>query len=281
MIIKNLFVVFAFAITLFASPVDKQKDEFFNSLQSNDKQTDETIKQIVSSTYNIRAYKTNYFLPLSYRYGGSYQKTYGHIPKNQETEFQFSVRYDITADLFGLNEIYSVSYTQKSFWQLYASSAYFRESIYSPEFFVTFPSLFNSKKYGIKAITFAFTHESNGRGAEEERSWNNISVSSIFQYKYLFTEVKLWTSWKRALFYNKDLLSYLGYGHVKFILPYKKHLFSLKVTTKGSVDADYSYPAFGRDDIFFYIKTHNGYGESLVDYNNRVNKIGFGFSLSR
>jgi phospholipase A1 len=281
MIIKNLFVVFALAITIFASPADKQKDEFYNSLDSNDKQTDETIKQIVSSTYNISAYKTNYFLPLSYRYGGTYENTNTHIPKDYETEFQFSFRYDITSDLMGLGEIYTLAYTQKSFWQLYVTSAYFRESNYEPEFFITFPSLFNSHKYGVKAISFAFTHESNGRGGAEERSWNRVSVSSVFQYKYLFTKVKLWTSWSSALEYNEDLLDYLGYGYVKFILPYKKHIFSLKVTTKGSLEANYSYPAFGRDDVFFYVKTYNGYGESLIDYDHYVNKVGFGFSLSR
>jgi len=278
---KNIFFIIMLTLNLFSSPVEEQKDEFFNSLASNDKETDKTIKQIVSATYNISAYKTNYFLPVSYRYNGTYEETYGHKAEDCETEFQFSFRYDITANLLGFDEIYSVGYTQKSFWQLYSNSAYFRETNYSPEVFVTFPSLFNSKKYGLRAITFAFTHESNGRGGEEERSWNSISVSGIFQYKYLFTKLKLWTSWDSALEYNPDLLHYLGYGYVKFILPYKKHLFSLKVTTKGSLESSYSYPAFGRDDIFFYVKTYNGYGESLVDYNHYVNKIGFGFSLSR
>ena len=279
---KVIFLVLVLACSTFASPAQKEKESLYKSLDATDKETEATLKQMVNSLYNIHAYKTNYFLPLDYKYTGTYKDTNGHQAESTETQFQFSLRYDIGANLFGLNEIYTVAYTQKSFWQLYVDSAYFRETNYNPEFFVTFPMALKDDEYGLKAMKIAIAHQSNGRGSTDERSWNYVSSSFIFQYHYLFTELKLWTSWKSALEkYNPDLLDYLGYGSLKFILPYKKHLMSFKVNSKGSMNADYSYPITKRQDLFLYIKAFSGYGESLIDYDNYINKIGIGFSISR
>ena len=277
-VISLLFVLVCF---VFALPAEKEKESLYNSLDKTDDQTKNTLKQIVESSYNIQAHNTNYFLPISYNYNGEYQDTNGHNAKTTETEFQFSLKYNIGADLFGLKEIYSVAYTQKSFWQLYTSSAYFRETNYNPEFFLTFPMALDADRHGLKAIKLSFAHQSNGRGSDEERSWNYLSGSFIFQYDYLFTELKLWTSWKSALEYNPDLLDYLGYGSVKFIVPYKKNLFSFKVNSKGTIESNYSYPISSREDLFLYVKVFSGYGESLIDYDNYINKVGIGFSISR
>jgi len=77
----------------------------------------------------------------------------------------------------------------------------------------------------------------------------------------------------------------MGHGHLKFILPYKKHLAKLLLRSnfhgKSAVEFSYSYPFFGSKDLFFYLKTFNGYGESLIDYDNKIDKVGFGFSISR
>jgi len=281
-----VFKIFVLVVSLvnfiFALPAQKEKESLYKSLDATDKETQATLKQMVDSLYNIQAYKTNYFLPLDYKYTGTYQDTNGHKAENLETQFQFSIKYDMGANIFGLDEIYTIAYTQKSFWQLYVDSAYFRETNYNPEFFVTFPTALKGDEYNLKAIKIAIAHQSNGRGSTDERSWNYISSSFVFQYHYLFTELKLWTSWKSALEkYNPDLLDYLGYGSVKFILPYKKNLVSFKINTKGSMKADYSYPLTKREDLFLYIKAFSGYGESLINYDNYINKIGIGFSISR
>lgn len=265
--------------------IDKEQFKLYKSLEkAGDENTDDTIKQYTQSLYNIKAYNTNYFLPISYRGNGKYAPTNEHEALRAETEFQLSIKYDFKANIFGLNEIYSVGYTQLSYWQLYAKSAYFRETNYNPEFFVTLPvsELYDSKY--IKAFRLSFAHQSNGRGGSEERSWNYLSASTFIQYKWLFTELKLWLP-VGSLEYNEDLMDYMGYGHVKLILPYKKHIAKLLLRSNFSgehaIEVNYSYPVFGRDDLFLYLKGFSGYGESLIDYNNHVNKIGIGFSLSR
>ncbi|MEA2091195.1 MAG: phospholipase A [Campylobacterota bacterium] len=266
--------------------IDKEQRKLYRTIErSEDSQTQGTIRQYTQSLYNIKAHKANYFLPLSYRYDGVYADTNGHEAQKLETEFQVSIKFDFASSLLGLNEIYSVAYTQLAFWQLYSDSAYFRETNYNPELYITIPaSAIDDVKF-IKAIRVALEHESNGRGGLEERSWNFLSSSFYFQYKTIFSELKLWTRLPDNIDYNPDLIDYMGHGHIKFMLPYEKHFFEFKLRHSfrdyGAVEANYSHPVIGRDDLFLYIKTFNGYAESLVDYNNYINKVGIGLSISR
>ena len=248
----------------------------------NDSETYNTVKQYAQSLYNIKAYRANYFLPISYRYGGrAYDPIGTHNVNQAEIEFQVSIRYDFATNVFGYNGIYSFAYTQKSFWQAYASSAYFRESNYNPEFFAMFPV---KTKY-LKVLRFTVSHESNGRGGAEERSWNYISETLFFQTGEFFTKFKFWQRLHESFDYNPELIDYMGHGEIEFIMPYKKHMLKLMLRSNFSgnsaAEFSYSYPFFGSKDLFFYLKTFNGYGESLIDYNHKIEKIGFGFSISR
>jgi phospholipase A1 len=121
-----------------------------------------------------------------------------------------------------------------------------------------------------------------------ERSWNRVSVFAFLFYKNLITEFETWYRFNDKTDYNPDLSDYLGYAKVKFTLPYEAHLFKLTLRSnfihkKGAVEFSYSYPLPLRDenDLFLYIKTFNGYGESLIDYNHNVNKISIGLCISR
>ena len=194
----------------FTREVDKKKQSLYKSLdKSQDKETDETIRRYTQSLYNIKAHHANYFLPISHRDSGVYAPTNGHNAQSTETEFQLSIKYDFAPNLLGLDEIYTLAYTQLSFWQLYSSSAYFRETNYNPEFFVTIPSSKIYESQYIKAFQFSLAHESNGRGGVEERSWNSLNATVFFQYKSLFTELKIWKRLSDATDYNPALIDYI------------------------------------------------------------------------
>jgi len=262
----------------------KVQRKIYQTLEkSSDEITQETVKQYSQSLYNIKAHRANYFLPVSYRYGSEYlvDSDSSHTSNQLETEFQLSLKYDFASNILGLNEIYSIAYTQVSFWQLYVDSAYFRESNYNPEFFATIPV---SIIPYLKGIRVDFGHQSNGRGGDKERSWNYVSGEFYFQTAFLFTKLKVWKN-VLSLDYNSDLMKYLGHGEIKFIIPYKEHL--LTVTERNpfseyrATTIDYSYPFFGSKDLFLYLKAFTGYGETLIDYNNEVHKIAIGFSISR
>lgn len=266
--------------------IDKEKLRIYNSLDiSSEVETNRTIQQYLQSRYNIKTHDATYFLPVSYRNNGSYPDTNGHSAKQTETEFQISFKYDYAANLLGLNEIYSAAYTQLAFWQLYEESAYFRETNYNPEFFVTLPLSEYTNNSIIKAVKLSFAHQSNGRGGEEERSWNYLALSTYIQYKLLFIDLKLWHRLSDTTDYNPELIDYMGHGELRFLIPHKQHMTQLLLRSnfngENAMELNYSYPAFGRNDLFYYVKGFHGYGESLIDYNNRVDKIGFGFSISR
>ncbi|MCD6190403.1 MAG: phospholipase A [Sulfurimonas sp.] len=273
--------------------VHENKNIFIENLSEiEDPQTNKTIYQHLQSVVNIKAHKTNYLLPVSMRTNGDYDDNNpnGRDTDSKEIEFQISVKYDFAPNFFGFNELYSVGYTQHSFWQYFVGDAYFRASDYNPEFFVTFPI---STEY-LKAIRFSVAHQSNGLGEPGERAWNYATFSTFFQYKTLFTELQVWHRFKDNHDYNPGLIDTMGHGHIKFTLPYKKHmvtaLFRNNFKGKGAIDADYSYPLFG-DSLFLYLKAFAGYGESMITYagshpqtsheDDYVERIGIGFGLSR
>jgi len=269
--------------------IEKSKQKMIASLDEINGSAKTTISRIVKSDFNLHAYRENYFLPISYLYGSNFADNGTHDAKNLETEFQVSIRYDFSSNLLGLGEIYSFGYTQRSWWQLYAESAFFRESNYQPEIFVKVPTYktFLRRSF-IKGFKLSAIHQSNGRGGIYERSWNRLSVASYLQYKNLITELELWYRAPDAKDYNPNLLDYMGHGALTFMLPYDQHLFKLKLRSNpvhatSAVEFTYTHPLPARDenDLFFYVKTFNGYGESLINYDQHMNKISIGVGISR
>jgi len=281
------FLIFLIVFTNVQGEDKDYKLLYDNISHSDDNITKETMRRYIYSDYNIKPYLTNYFIPVSYRLKKEYidNTNLAHESAQTEAEFQISIKYEIGADLFGLDEVYSAAYTQKSFWQLYVDSAFFRETNYNPEAFVQFPVTVDYKSNGIKAIQLGFAHMSNGRGGEEERSWNYFYTNLYFQISPVFLDLKFWYRVNDTQDYNPKLIDYLGHGQVRFMLPYKNHIIETKFRYSSlagvTTELNYSHPVFLRDDLFFYVKAFNGFGESLIDYNQRIKKIGIGFSISR
>ena len=73
--------------------------------------------------------------------------------------------------------------------------------------------------------------------------------------------------------WNKHVLRIYGRSNINF-----KNLRAAQ--TVGSIRLDYSYP-IAATGSYFYLQYFLGYGESLIDYDRPVNKIGIGLALSR
>lgn len=252
-----------------------------NSIESyGDKETDETVKQIIYSAFDIEPYRMNYLLPVTYDNKDHAQR------KNIETKFQISFKKSLFENIFGLEDRLYLAYTQTSWWQTTAPSAPFRETNYEPEIFLDMP--FESSQSVLKSYRVGLVHQSNGKLAQS-RSWNRAYLSGKFLYSGILFEPRVWYRFKEdekaninatSGDDNPDILDYLGYGDLTISYPYKKNLFS-SIVRKKSVQLDWTFPLFGLKDVFGYLQYFNGYGESLVDYDEKVEKIGLGFAITR
>jgi len=254
------------------------------------KSTDENVKQLIFSSFDAKPYKMNYLLPFTY-------DNVAHPNRLQsETKFQISFKKSLGKNIFGFRNELFFAYTQQSWWQTSAASTPFRESNYEPELFMMFP--YASKNSPLKAYKIGVLHQSNGQGGLLSRSWNRIYLTGIFQQDGAFIIPRIWyriPEHTKANINdangddNPDIYNYLGYGDLEISYPYKKHLFSLllrnnlkfKSGNKGAVQFDWTFPLPWISDTFGYLQIFSGYGESLIDYNKRNDKIGIGFAITR
>lgn len=84
---------------------------------------------------------------------------------------------------------------------------------------------------------------------------------------------------------NEDIERYLGYANYMAIYKWSedrtlsmKLMNNLRSDNKTSIELGYSFPM--GDTIKGYVHYYNGYGESLIDYNERIQRIGIGVMLN-
>ncbi|SIN83665.1 Outer membrane phospholipase A [Sulfurivirga caldicuralii] len=227
-------------------------------------------------------YRSNYFIPYSHDFHAKPDR------KADEAKFQLSLMKPLVYNLFGLEETFFAAYTQQSNWQIYASSAPFRETNYEPELFVTLP--FKWGDFPLRALKVGLNHQSNGQGGTRSRSWNRLYAAGLFQLDDTFVSLRGW--WRipeaRSSDDNPDIEQYLGYGDLRVAWPIGRNLLSLTLRNnldtahnRGAVQLDWSFPIKEFRHTFGYVQLFSGYGESLIDYNRSVDKIGIGIQWSR
>jgi phospholipase A1 len=86
---------------------------------------------------------------------------------------------------------------------------------------------------------------------------------------------------------NPDITDYLGHGEFYASYKWRQNVFSLMSRnnlesgfSKGAVELSWSFPLPKWPYLKGYVHYFNGYGESLIDYNQHVNSIGIGLSLT-
>ncbi len=250
--------------------------------------------------YLLTAYKQNYILPWSYvtEQNPIYSDN-GLYVNHAEAKFQFSFRFPLSSrDLFVKGDGLDLAYTQKSFWQVYNSdSAPFRETNYNPEIFYTMPLSF--RPFGADtALRFGLEHESNGRGIIGgvllSRSWNRAYANLIYAKDNYIISVRPWYRFPEnaktsptdpAGDDNPDIEKYLGYFDLTAALQYRNLEFSLLARNNlrtnenhGAIELGMSFPMYHK--IRGYAQFFNGYGESLIDYNHNINRVGIGILLT-
>ncbi|BEH13141.1 phospholipase A [Marinobacter shengliensis] len=252
---------------------------------------------IFSFTGSFVTHRPNYILPITYvddpnprpvspRLGtGGYD--YGL--EQEEAKYQISFKVPLLTGIFDDRTTFWFGYTQQSYWQVYNTndSAPFRETNYEPEIFFRHRLNWDIGPGTLSAVSLGFNHQSNGQSEPRSRSWNRITGTAAYSYDRWLFMVHPWYRLPESSSDddNSDIEKYLGHGsyHAVYKLT-EDRTFSLKLlnnmrsTNRTSVEFGYSFPM--GDTLKGFFQYYNGYGESLIDYNERIERFGVGIMLN-
>lgn len=201
--------------------------------------------------------------------------------KNQEFKGQLSIKAPLFRDILSEHLHFYIAYTQLSYWQIYVSSPYFRDTNYQPEVF------FDYRPWAHWQFFLGFDHESNGRGNHLERSWNRGFFQAAYKRGPWTLKFKPWVT----LFdsssidvHNPDIVHYLGRTKSSVGYQWSRLSMFVEVTNLESglkqghqlLHVNVKLKPY----LYLYVQGFNGYGQSLIDYNRRSTGIGVGFSFN-
>ncbi len=242
--------------------------------------------------YVISPFKPNYFL-LTY-WDKPNDEPFAAINdgedvlKRQEAKFQVSMKAPLWRNMFDTNNDLMFAFTSKAFWQYSndddENSNAFRETNYEPEVFV--------RHYGgpklpfggqISAMDIGLNHESNGRSQALSRSWNRVMGRAYLDYGNLAFALRAWYRLPEddEDDDNPNMYRYYGAGDITVAWTPNKSTFTAMLrpgTEENGLELTWSYPISRY--LRVYTQYWNGYGESLLDYNTRSERIGIGFALN-
>jgi phospholipase A1/A2 len=225
--------------------------------------------------------------------------------RDTQVKFQFSIKYDFWPST-SRHTVY-FGYSQKSLWDLYATSSPFRESNYAPElFYAHFHSEIHGQPNpgcGLFSEQVGIEHESNGEDSDASRSWNRlfVDVEATCYGKPLYGLLGLRAWYPLGISSNDSIAQTQGYGELVFGLGLDhdaSHMNSLVTVaarkganfdfSKGSLTLDARWRPtyqrlFGKAWKFapyVWFQAFTGYGETLGVYDQAKTslRLGVGFT---
>jgi phospholipase A1 len=267
----------------------------------------QTERLAANNPYVLLPHKPNYFMPFTYQSEinqEEQERFYSGLASEEDTEydnaefehyefvFQLSVKYIVAENIWGKFSSLAVAYTNKSFWQSYnkSVSAIFRETNHEPEIILGFKPDVKWSDH----MTLAFNHQSNGQVGNLSRSWNRIIMSTAKVWPNRILNVRAWYRMPETSKAdpndpsdndNPDMDDYLGYGDVFYLRKFGEHSVGATVRNnlnfdenKGAIELDWTFPLPGK--LKGFVQYFNGYGESLIDYNQYQERIGIGIKIA-
>lgn len=246
---------------------------------------EDTVNRLITTSPAFTIFKDNFFIT-----GTSLIET--PTKYNSDIKFQVSFKYRLTNKPIWFGFYPFLSYTQKTFWNIYLKSAPFGESNYNPTLFVVKP-LFKDNKLN-SALMFSFEHESNGKDtANGSRGWNYIAATyTRYLRPNIFATAKVWFPFgyngNPAKYWgNPDLIKYIGYGELAANWSMPNNRFSANILArkgaswswKGSLELDLSYRPSLTRNIYIMAQWFGGYAESLINYTEKQSNFRVGIVM--
>ncbi|MEW8136697.1 MAG: phospholipase A [Candidatus Thiodiazotropha endolucinida] len=241
-----------------------------------------------SNPFVLSPHKQNYVLLASYNDKPNFE-VYNTPPSEfdrLEMKFQLSFKMPVVESLFDSRADLYAAYTNLSFWQAYNRdiSSPFRETMHEPELFLVIPNDWSLFGWRNVLQQYGVVHQSNGQGGFLSRSWNRAYANFLFERGNFLVGVKPWYRIPEDNDDNPDIDDFLGRYELRGIYKREKQTFSLMLRNlfdgddRDTMQLDWSFPIHGR--WRGYLQYFNGYGESLIDYNAKSHRLGFGLQLT-
>ncbi len=250
-----------------------------------------------NNPFVITAHKPNYVLPATYMARPNtapYTDLQGDL-QHWEVKFQLSLKFQVASGVLGSGSRVFFAYTNQSYWQAYNKrfSSPFRETNHEPEAFVVIPQRWSL--YGLRArvVALGINHQSNGRPGRQSRSWNRLFGTLILERGSMVLSLRSWYRLPEPKKEtpddplgddNPDILDYMGRGELRLVRKLGRNTVSvmlrnnLNEDNRGAVELGWSFPLGRR--LKGYVQYFDGYGESLIDYDARIRRIGVGVALT-
>jgi phospholipase A1/A2 len=234
----------------------------------------DSINAIIKSKPSFSIFQDNYFLtgiPLDRAVN----------EQTADAKFQISFRQRLTNAVLPFQTFLYLTYTQKSFWDIYKSSSPFAESNYNPSLGLF---KFIRLKNRLASTSLTWEHESNGRDSIFSRSWNFFNASFTFPLKknfFLDASARLPYDYKGD---NPDLPKFVGAFSVgvHWKSPSNSLFFDLMMRRgreRGSLQGQLGLRPFKSENQYIGIQWFTGYAESLINFSERVNMIRIGMMI--
>lgn len=251
--------------------------------------------------FAITPHRPNYFLPFSYNSSPN-QVPFDDLSgdeqlENEEFLFQFSMKIAIWEQVFGHRTNLFFAYTGRFWWQAYnnAVSAPFRETNHEPEVFLSFEPHWDLGDWQATDFAIGLSHQSNGRSLPLSRSWNRVYLTAAVERNdwvigirpwYRLPEEKKDNPEDTSGDDNPDIEFYMGHFELLVGKRLGEHKLdalirnNLRSDNRGAIQLDWSFPLWNTTKLRGYVQYFNGYGESLIDYDARSNRISVGFIVT-
>lgn len=255
------------------------------------------LRRLLSYSGTFEPYRPSYLLPYSWSRdpnSAPFSERFGQSSldaklNHQEVKFQLSFKLPLMTGVLDEHTRLWFGYTQLSLWQAFNSkeSAPFRENNFEPEVFVSYDFSQSIGPGQLEYISLGINHQSNGRADPLSRSWNRLLGQAAYSTDHWTFLLRPW--WRipenNGSDDNPDIEKFLGYadyiaiwrapGDNEISTKLRNNL--QKDNNRTSIEIGWRFPL--SDALSGYVEYVNGYGESLIDYNHRQQRIGIGFMV--
>lgn len=204
---------------------------------------------------------------------------------NSDVKFQVSFQQRLTKSVLPWHSYLYLFYTQKAIWNVFERSLPFHDLNFNPGIGLSRYVIMKNRLVG--KFTVMLEHESNGRDGTASRSWNKLSLAGeAYISPFLMAHAKYWIPIIDGK-YNRDILRYSGIYQAGFqaISNDDKWVLDMTLVKRKGWNLNFNtivqlgYRINHNSNQFIMLQYYNGYGESLLDYNQYHSRLRIGLLI--